>query len=80
MDEAKSIRPYFVQDLRLGYSLQKLLAKEINLVFQVNNVWNRKYEANGYTYGYIYDNTRVTENFYYPMASRNVMFAVNVKF
>ena len=79
-DQNKKIRGYFVQDLRLGYSLQHVLAKEISLLLQVNNLWNRKYETNGYTYSYIYDNSRVTENFFYPMAGRNLLIAANIKF
>jgi iron complex outermembrane recepter protein len=79
-DKNKRIRSYFAQDLRLGYSLQHLLAKEISLMLQVNNIWDKKYETNGYTYSYIYDNSRITENFFYPMAGRNLLIAANIKF
>jgi iron complex outermembrane receptor protein len=76
----KKINDYFVQDLRLQYAIHTKWIKEILLVGQLNNIWDRKYESNGYTYSYYYDQTLVKENFYFPMAGRNVMMAVNVKF
>ena len=57
---------------------QKL--KELNLTFQLNNVLNKLYETNGYTYSYIYGSQTITENFYYPMAGRNFMAGINLKF
>ena len=78
--DAKSINGYFVQDLTLQYTLQTSFTRNITLVARLNNVWNRKYESNGYTYSYIYDKALVRENFYFPMAGRNFMMAVNMKF
>lgn len=78
-DNSRSLSDYYVQDARLSYSLQKLLVKQIDLIFQVNNVFNRKYEPNGYSFSYLYNGQLTTENFYFPMAGTNVMFGVNVK-
>jgi iron complex outermembrane receptor protein len=78
--DAKSINGYFVQDLTLQYGLHTGFTKDITLVARLNNIWNKKYESNGYTYSYFYDKTLVRENFYFPMAGRNFMLAVNVKF
>ena len=78
--DAKSINGYFVQDLTLQYGLHTGFTKDITLVARLNNIWNKKYESNGYTYSYFYDKTLVRENFYFPMADRNFMLAVNVKF
>jgi iron complex outermembrane recepter protein len=79
-DKSKSINSYFVQDLRLQYTLSNKITKEIALVAQLNNVWARKYESNGYTYSYIYDQSLLKENFYFPMAGRNLLVGVNIKF
>jgi iron complex outermembrane recepter protein len=79
-NKARSLNGYFVQDFRLQYSLHNKITKEIILIAQANNIWNRKYESNGYTYSYFYDQSLVTENFYYPMAGRNFMLALNLKF
>jgi iron complex outermembrane recepter protein len=77
---AKSINDYFVEDLTFRYNLHNIVAKEITIVARMNNVWNKLYESNGYTYSYFYDKALVKENFYFPMAGRNFMLALNVKF
>jgi iron complex outermembrane recepter protein len=46
----------------------------------VNNLFDKKYEPNGYTYSYFYNNELTTENFYFPMAGRNFVFGLNFKF
>ena len=78
--KAKSIDGYFVQDFRLQYNWHNKITHDIIIVAQLNNIWNKKYESNGYTYSYFYDQSLVTENFYFPMAGRNFMLALNVKF
>ena len=45
----------------------------------ISNIFNKKYEPNGYTYSYIYSGQIITENFYFPMAGTNFMLGVNVK-
>jgi iron complex outermembrane recepter protein len=75
----RKLRPYYVQDLRMLYTLSFPSVKQIDLIFQLNNVFNRKYEPNGYTYSSFYGGGVVTENFYYPMAGTNFMLAVNIK-
>jgi iron complex outermembrane receptor protein len=78
-DKNRSLDPYYVQDARISYTLRKALFKEITFIGQVNNVFNKKYEPNGYTYSYQYTGLVTTENFYFPMAGTNFMFGVNVK-
>jgi iron complex outermembrane receptor protein len=78
--DAKRINDYFVQDLTLQYNLHTGWIKEITITGRLNNIWNRKYESNGYTYSYFYDKSLVRENFYFPMAGRNFMVGLNVKF
>ncbi len=78
-NKARSIDPFFVSDLRLNYVLRFKGVKEINFTFQLSNLFNRLYETNGYTYSYIYSNSTITENFYYPMAGTNFMTGINIK-
>jgi len=77
-DKQRSLDAYYVQDARVIYTLRKILVKEISLIGQVNNVFNRKYNSNGYTYSYQYGSV-ITENFYFPMAGTNFMVTLNVK-
>lgn len=78
-DVARSLDPYFVQDVRFTYTIKNKLFKEWNLVASVYNVFNKKYEPNGYTFSYIYGGKTTTENYYFPMAGTNMMFGVNIK-
>lgn len=75
----RSLDPYYVQDARISYSIPNKFFKGTNLIFQVNNVFNKKYVANGYTFSYQYGGSVLTENYYFPMAGTNVMFAVNLE-
>ncbi|MBS1574276.1 MAG: TonB-dependent receptor plug domain-containing protein [Bacteroidetes bacterium] len=78
-NESRKLNTYYTQDARIIYTLSKAVLKEANLFFQVNNIFNRKYEPNGYTYSYIYAGSLTTENFYFPMAGTNVMAGINIK-
>ncbi len=78
--EDRTLGSFFTQDARLSYTLKNKLFNDCALIAQINNVFNRKYEPNGYTYSYISGGTLSTENAYYPMAGTNFMLGVNVKF
>ena len=76
--QSRSLNPYYVQDIRLSYLMEKKFFKATNFILQLNNVFNKKYEANGYTFSYIYGSL-TTENFYFPMAPFNFMVGINIK-
>ena len=76
---SRSLNPYYLQDIRLSYSLQNKIFKTTDFIVQLNNVLNKKYEPNGYSFSYIYGGELTTENFYFPMAGFNLMVGVNVK-
>ena len=75
----RSLAPYYVQDIRLMYTLENKLFKGVNFILQLNNVFNKKYEANGYTFSY-FSGGLTTENYYFPMAPFNCMAGVNISF
>ena len=77
--EDRKLNAFFVQDIRASLLLKKVLFSEIHIIGQVNNLFNKKYEPNGYTYSYISGNALATENGYYPMAGTNYMLGVNIK-
>jgi len=76
---SRSIDPYFVENVKFSYTLFKKIFKEVNFIFQLNNVFNKMYESNGYTYNYISDEKLSVENYYFPMAGINFMAAINIK-
>ena len=78
-DITRSLEPYYVQDVRLAYTLKNVVFKETNLVLLVNNLFNKRYEPNGYTFSYLAGGELTTENYYYPMAGINFMAGLNIK-
>lgn len=76
----KKLSPYFTNDLRATYSLALRKLPTINVGFFVYNILNEKYESNGYTYSYLFENDVFIENYYYPQAGRNFMISANIKF
>jgi iron complex outermembrane receptor protein len=78
----RSIAAYQVLDLRLRYTLRPAFMREVEVALLVNNLLNRKYEANGYTWSEMYagDSGRYDYNHYYPQATRNFLLSLGVKF
>lgn len=77
-DKARSLNSFLVNDLRASYFVKGKWPKETRIAFQVNNLFSVKYEPNGYTFSYIYNQQYTHENFYFPMAGRNFMIALNI--
>lgn len=77
--ENRSLDAFFVNDLRGIYTFKGKKLKELSIIAQLNNLFNVKYEPNGYTFSYIYGGQTTTENFYFPMAGLNFMLGVNVR-
>ena len=78
-NNSRSLSSFFVQDIRAIYAIKKKSPKEVNIIAQVNNVFGRKYEPNGYTFSYFAGGATVTENYYFPMAGTNFMIGLNIR-
>jgi len=78
-NEARSLDPFYVQDVRLVWNIPCKLLSNTTIIAQVNNVFNRKYEPNGYTFSYFSSGAFTTENYYFPMAGTNYMLALNIR-
>ncbi len=76
--KSRRLNAFYTQDIRATYTLHKIF-KQVNFVLQANNIFNKKYEPNGYTFSYFYNGNLSTENYYFPMAGTNFMVAVNIK-
>jgi iron complex outermembrane receptor protein len=77
---ARSLDGFLATDIRATYAISpKKWIKEIKLVGEVYNLFNALYEPNGYTFSYISGGKSNTENFYFPMANRNFMLALNIR-
>jgi iron complex outermembrane recepter protein len=78
-NKARSLRPFFVQDALLSYTLHNRLFKLTTIKVQVNNLFSRLYEPNGYTFSYFSGGQLATENYYFPMAPLNFMVGIDIK-
>ncbi len=78
-DNNRSIDPYTLCDVRLYYGIKAGPFREALLTLAVNNVFNRQYESNGYTFSYIYGGERSTFNYYFPQAGTNWLLGLNLK-
>lgn len=73
------LKAFATQDLRISYSFNNKTFKQVQLTAQINNLFNKRYEPNGYNYSYTSGGVFYTDNGYYPMAGRNFVVAVNMK-
>ncbi len=76
-NDDRSLGSWWVQDLQCHWGRQVKGVGEIQVRLQMNNVLDRDYSSNGYTYSYIYGDT-VTENFYYPQAGRSWVAGLSI--
>ncbi len=82
----RKLDPYFVNNLRLGYTfhLENLKSLSVNLL--VNNLFNEQYESNAWVYSSYSQAAGGTTQYrsedfgYFPQAGTNVMANVVVKF
>ncbi len=84
-NEARVIRDYCTNNLSFSYKMKPKFVKELDFNFLINNLLNRMYVSNGYTYSYFYrpqgsNDNAITENFYYPQAGINFLMGMKVEF
>ncbi len=79
-NDSRSIDSYFINDLRLSYTVKPSFMREISLSILANNIFDVEYSSNGYSYGYRGGATEYRQNFYYPQAGRNYMIMLALRF
>ena len=77
-NEARILKAYFLQDINTSYKLFEKPKWNAQLQLYVNNIFDKKYEPNGFTYSYLYESTITTSNNYYPMAGRNYWISLKI--
>ena len=78
-NDSRKLDAYFTEDVRVAFSFNRNWLKKVDLIFQVNNVFNKKYEPNGYSFSYYNNSQLTTENYYFPMAGTNFFGGVNIR-
>jgi iron complex outermembrane recepter protein len=78
--ESRSLDAFYTQNARVNYRWEKAgLNSVANFFLQVNNLFSKKYEPNGYTFSYMYGGKETTENYYFPMAPIYWTAGLNIK-
>ncbi|MEQ8471533.1 MAG: TonB-dependent receptor [Marinoscillum sp.] len=81
-NENRVIREYFISDALISYDFSPTDVKEIGISLMINNIFNKMYESNGYTWGYYYgydQGNLYQQNNYYPQAGTNFLLSLSVK-
>jgi iron complex outermembrane receptor protein len=79
-NEDRVLDPYFLNNIRVLYTIRTSLVKEINLNFQLNNIFNVEYESNAWVYRYVYEGQEGELNGYFPQAPVNFFVGVGLNF
>jgi len=78
-NENRTISSYFINDVRLAYTLPFVKSLDIDINLLVNNILNVTYENNGYTWGYLFEGSLYQQNNYYPQAGINFLAGLNIR-
>lgn len=78
-DAERSLKPFLLHDLRVQYTRRLAPFREAGLSLALNNIFDRLYESNGYTFSYIYGNQLTTQNYYFPQAGFNWLLGLTLK-
>lgn len=76
----RSLDPYFVSNFRLSYTFQPGFLRELQLSFNINNLFNTEYETNAWVYRYRSEGQFGVYDGYFPQAGINFMAGLNIKF
>jgi iron complex outermembrane receptor protein len=68
----KSLDPYFINNLRIGYLITSKFVENVRLSLQINNLFNVKYASNGS----VWDDVP----YFYPQAGLNLLTGIDIRF
>ena len=76
----RSLDAYFVNNLKLDYTLPQKLVKRWTLFASINNLFNEQYESNGWVYSYYSENSRQKLDGYFPQAGISYLVGMTLNF
>jgi iron complex outermembrane receptor protein len=74
----RSINPFFVTDVIVNYPLRLKAKSILNLRTGLYNIFNAQYEANGYTFSYLFNQNLTTQNYYFPQTGFRWMLGMGI--
>lgn len=79
-DKTNVLKAYTFSDLRIVYQRNGEFLRQFELSLWVNNLFNTLYSSNAWSYRYLYGGQGAVDQGLYPMAGRNLLVGVKVKF
>ena len=76
----RSLNPYFVSNLRIETDISQRFAKKWSCFASLNNIFNEKYESNGWVYSYYSEGSRQKEDGYFPQAGISYLLGMSIEF
>ncbi len=76
----RSLDAYFVNNLKFDYTLPQKLVKKWVIYATFNNLFNEKYESNGWVYSYYSGGTRQKEDGLFPQAGISYLLGMSINF
>ncbi len=80
INTSRSIKPYYILDARLNYTIETKVIPEIGFMLSVFNVLSTSYETNGYTFSYYTGPTLNTFNYLAPSSPIYFLAGFSLKF
>lgn len=74
------LKPYSYTNLRISYTFHPKFMQNLGIFFQINNIFNTKYESNAWIYSYYTENVKYSDAGYYPQAGINFLGGIRIKF
>ena len=79
-NRAQQLDAYCVTNLNLGYTLRTKAARSVRFGLTFYNLFDARYESNGYAYSYMWDGERYDMAYYFPQAPLHALANVTVRF
>ena len=79
-NEKRVLKEFLINDFKIQTNLTNNVFNNLFFKIEINNIFNVKYSSNGYTFGYYGGmDYEVRENYFYPQATRNIMFSISIE-
>lgn len=79
-NEDRKLNAWFVNNVKVDYTIKCKLFDEVKLHLMVNNLFDTQYESNAWVYSYIYGGERYKMDGYFPQAGTNFLAGIDFKF
>lgn len=79
-DDANTLASYETVDAGVTLNVKNVIGKSIAINARVNNIFDREYSANAWSYKYLFDGATTYSQGFYPQALRHYSVAITLDF